>query len=54
MCGGGCNGRGFFRLLEPLFYTNEVLLVGGDFNVEVEFEGGGVGVGQYDVKSRPG
>ncbi|KAK3553802.1 hypothetical protein QTP70_012239 [Hemibagrus guttatus] len=37
-CGGG-QWQGFFRLLEPLLCTNRQLLVGGDFNVDVEAEG---------------
>ncbi|GAA6077017.1 uncharacterized protein LOC121397172, partial [Tachysurus ichikawai] len=32
--------RGFFHLLEPLLCTNRLLLVGGDFNVDVDVEGG--------------
>ncbi|KAK3545367.1 hypothetical protein QTP70_005979 [Hemibagrus guttatus] len=47
--------RGFFRQLEPLLSTNRFLLVGGDFNVDVEAEGGGelaqvvAGAGLVDV-----
>ncbi|GAA6085326.1 uncharacterized protein LOC121397172, partial [Tachysurus ichikawai] len=47
--------RGFFCLLEPILGTNRLLLIGGDFNVDVEAEGGGelaqvmAGAGLMDV-----
>lgn len=34
------NRQGFFRQLEPLLYTNRLVLIGGDFNVDIEGEGG--------------